>query len=134
MRSILILTAAAVLAAQANAAPGTTTSFAFGRIGGNIDPFTVTIASDGSVRATGPARPLKSRVGALALARLSTIVTAQRFFTLPRSTRCPNTLPDFASQFIVVRRSGISRRVLVHGDCSPRFTRMYAALAKAVGL
>jgi hypothetical protein len=135
MRRFLILIVAAVsLAAQVSTASGTAISFAFGRVGGNINPFTVTIASDGSVTATGPVRPLKRQLGARALALLTKSVTAQHFFTLPRSTRCPNTLPDYASQFIMVHRGGVSRRVLVHGDCSPRFARTYAALTKAVGL
>ena len=60
-------------------------------------------------------------------------MTVEHFFMLPRSIRCPNTLPDFASEFVVVRKGGTSWRVLVHGDCSARFTRTYAALAKAVG-
>jgi hypothetical protein len=135
MRWFLALTVAGLaLSTQAAAAPTTSISFAFGRIGGNIAPFTVTIASNGSTTAAGPARPLKSRVSALELARLSRLVTTQRFFTLPRSTRCPGTLPDFASEFITVHRGALTRRVVVHGDCSPRFTRTYAALTRAVGL
>ena len=61
-------------------------------------------------------------------------VVAQHFFSLPRSTSCPKTLPDFASRFVTVRMHGASRRVLVHGDCSRRFSAVYAALAKAVGI
>jgi hypothetical protein len=136
MRRLLIaILAAAALGAQVGTASATAPiSFAFGRIGGNIEPFTVTIAADGSVSSTGPVRPLKSRVDSLGLARLGSIVTAQRFFTLPRSTRCPDTLPDFASSFVVVRKGSLSRRVLVRGDCNQRFDKTYAALTRAVGL
>jgi hypothetical protein len=109
------------------------TSFAFGRVGGNIEPFTVTIAADGSVQANGPAQPYKRKVGAADLARVTRVVVAQRFFSLPRSTSCPKTLPDFASRFVTVHLHGASRRVVVRGECSSRFSAVYAALAKAVG-
>jgi hypothetical protein len=137
MRRVIVLAllvAAAVLSGQAGARSSTAFSFVFGRIGGNIAPFTVRIAADGSVSSAGPVQPLKSRLAASDVARLATVVAAQRFFALPVVIRCPNTLPDFASQFVTVRRAGVARRVLVHGDCSLRFTRLYSALAKAVGI
>jgi hypothetical protein len=131
---VLALVAAAALPAQGGAGSSTAISFAFGRIGGNIAPFTVRIAADGSVSSAGPVRPLKSRLDPSGVARLAAVEAAQRFFALPLVIRCPNTLPDFASQFVTVRRAGAARRVLVHGDCSLRFTRLYSALAKAVGI
>jgi hypothetical protein len=117
-----------------SATRSTATSFAFGRIGGNIEPFTVTIAADGSVSANGPAQSRKDKVAAADLARVTRAVVAQRFFSLPRSTSCPQALPDFASRFVTVHMHGASRRVLVHGDCSRRFSAVYAALARAVGI
>ncbi len=109
-------------------------SFAFGRTGGNIEPFTITIAGNGSVTANGPVRPLRRQLGPRDLASLVNVVDAQRFFSLPRSVRCPGTLPDFASNFVTVRTRRASRTVLVHGDCSPRFEKVYRALSSAVGI
>jgi hypothetical protein len=129
------LVVAVVLPFSAMSSSGSTAaSFAFGRVGGNIEPFTVTIAADGSVLANGPAQPSKRKVGAADLARVTRVVVAQRFFSLPRSTSCPKTLPDFASRFVTVHLHGVSRRVVVHGECSSRFNAVYAALAKAVGI
>jgi hypothetical protein len=116
------------------AAGSTAASFVFGRAGGNIEPFTVRVAADGSVVANGPAQPRKRKLGAADLARVMRVVVAQRFFSLPRTTYCPKTLPDFVARFVTVHLHGVSRRVLVHGDCSSRFSAVYAALAKTVGV
>ena len=109
-------------------------SFAFGRTGGNIAPFTVTISSSGAVRVTGPVEPRVKVLGPAARARLAALVETTRFSTLPLTTRCRGALPDEASNFVTVRSAGVTRTVLVHGDCSKRFSRLYDALAGAVGI
>jgi hypothetical protein len=128
------LSVAVVLPLSATPATASTAAFAFGRTGGNIEPFTVAIAANGTVTASGPARPSKDNLEDADLARLARVVGAQHFFSLPRSTSCPKILPDFAARFVTVRMHGASRRVLVRGDCSRRFSAVYAALAKAVGI
>jgi hypothetical protein len=132
----LLAVALAGLAATASAgtALGVPVTFAFGRTGGNIRPFTITIARDGSVAATGPVQPLKSRLDPRQLAKLARVVNAQRFFALPQTTLCPDALPDVASQFVIVHKGSLTRRVLVHGGCSPGLTKIYTALTNAVGL
>jgi hypothetical protein len=131
--SVAALAVALALAAS-SAAGRSASSFSFGRTGGNIQPFTVTIAADGSVTATGPARPTRLELRPAALARLKDAVAAQQFFSLPLSIRCPHALPDFAARFVTIRSGGVGRRVLVRGDCSRRFDALYAALAGAVGI
>jgi hypothetical protein len=133
-RLVLILISAALALPAVGSASGGTMSFAFGRTGGNIAPFTVTISSSGAVSAVGPVRPTITYVSPATRARLAALVKTARFYNLPRTTRCHGALPDFASSFVTVRSASGSRRVLVHGDCSAGFSTLYRALAKAVGI
>jgi hypothetical protein len=51
-----------------------------------------------------------------------------RFTTLPLVTNCKGTLPDVAATFIRVGAS----TVRVHGNCVPRYSRLWKALTSAV--
>jgi hypothetical protein len=133
-RLVLILVSAALLLPAGSSASSGMMSFVFGRTGGNIAPFTVTISSSGAVSAVGPVRPTVTRVGSATRARLAALVKTARFYSLPRTTRCRGALPDFASSFVTVRSATSSRTVLVHGDCSAGFSALYRALAKAIGV
>ena len=103
------------------------TGFAYGRLGGNIMPFTVTISTSGRVTERGPAPGHATRLTKQQLAVLNRVVVETSFAKLPAVTACPNTLPDVAAQFIRVG----GRTVRVHGACLARFNRLWAALAKA---
>jgi hypothetical protein len=105
------------------------TGFAFGRVGGNIMPFSVSISTSGVVTATGPARVHVKKLTKQQLAVLNRVVVETSFSKLPAVTACPNTLPDVAAQFIRVG----GRTVRVHGGCLGRFNRLWAALARATG-
>ena len=123
------VTLAALLAAAASAAPAAQAALpspiSFGRSGGNIRPFTVTIGASGRVSATA-ATVTRTRVSARTLARLERLAAA-----LPAGRRaCPGTLPDVAALFVRVG----PRTASVHGACSAAFESAYAALAAAVGL
>ncbi len=127
--SILALTAvAAAVTASGGGAAGR--GFAFGRIGGNIRPYTVTIASGGAVRVSGPVTVGRRQLDATQLAALTRAAAEARFAALPGSTQCAGTLPDVASTFIRVG----ARRVRVHGSCLPRYNRLWRALGRAVRL
>jgi hypothetical protein len=102
--------------------------FEFGRTGGNIQPFTVTISSTGVVRASGAAPKHLAVVSKHQLTVLTGIAVAVRFSTIPAVTACPNTLPDVAAQLIRVE----GRTVRVHGACVARFNRLWTALNRAV--
>ena len=135
MTRLAVLVAAVLLGflrGGAAAAPPPTV-FELGRVGGNIAPFTVRIRADGSVRHSGPVR-LAHRDVRLSQKRLTALrayVRSQGFWSLRRLTVCRGSLPDFASLFVVVHAGGRTRRVTVRGGCSPRFTRVYRALAAA---
>lgn len=117
----------AVLLAAALLLPAKT-GFAYGRAGGNIIPFTVTIATTGAVRATGAAPDHVATLTKQQLADLNRIAYDVRFATIPVVTACPDTLPDVAAQFIRVG----GRTVRVHGGCVRRFNKLWAALDRAV--
>ncbi len=121
----------AVLGAFAPAAGATQpTGFAFGRAGGNIRPYTVSIANSGVVRRSGTVRVGRTHVIAQQLVSLNRIATEVSFTMLPASTNCKGTLPDIAATFI---RIG-ARTVRVHGGCVPRYQRLLKALQASVRL
>ena len=128
MRVVIVLAAlAALLAPTAGAA--SKTGFEFGRVGGNIRPFTIAIANSGRVTATGAAPTHAAAITKQQLANLNRIAFEIDFARLPAVTSCPHTLPDVAAQFIRVG----GRTVRIHGSCSHRFNRLWAALNKTVG-
>ena len=125
----LLLVAALAFAA---AAPATASAarYSFGRQGGNIMPFTVSITATGAVYATGPVKVGRTTLTGAQLASLAKTLSGASFSTLPTATQCLGTLPDFAASFVSVG----SRKVSVRGSCSPRFSRVWNALAGAVRL
>ncbi len=124
---LAILAAVAVPASTASAAPPP--PIAFGRMGGNVLPFRVSVSATGTVTAVG-AQPGRARVSPAALSALRVAVARAGLATMPTLTVCPGTLPDFAALWIRVG----TRQVAVRGGCRPAFTRAYQALARAVGL
>lgn len=133
-RTSLALSTTILALLFSGAAPAQHDTFAFGRTGGNIRPYTVTISVRGVVTAKGPVRHARRKVPAAALRRLERLAAATRFFSLPKLTLCPGSLPDFASSFVTVKAAAHHRRVVVRGSCSPRFAKLYRALAAAAGV
>jgi hypothetical protein len=127
-RLLVLLAAAALLTAPAAGAAGN--AYSFGRISGNIVPFTVTIAANGTVHVTGPVKVGRTKLSSAQLAALAKVAAQTRFRSLPATTLCRGTFPDIAATWI---RSG-AHRVLVHGTCSAAFTRLWNALQAAVRL
>jgi hypothetical protein len=127
LRLPILLGAALMLVPAAGAAAKPTTGFEFGRVGGNIRPFTITVATDGSVRATGGAPAHRKALTKRQLATLNRVAFEVDFEHLPAVTACPKTLPDVAAQFI--RVGDLTARV--HGSCLARFNRLWNALDKA---
>ncbi|MHB8470832.1 MAG: hypothetical protein ACYDCH_13925 [Gaiellaceae bacterium] len=121
------LLAAALAASASGAAQG---GYAFGRLGGNILPFTVSVAASGGVHVTGPVRARRATLTEAQLASLRSLAAGVRFGTLPLTTRCPGTNPDVATTFVRVG----ARTVSVHGRCVSRFNRIWDALSAAVKL
>ena len=121
----MLVVASAAAPAEGNVAP---TGFAFGRLGGNIRPYRVTIADSGAVRTSGAVRVKRRMLTSMQLATLNRVATETRFETMPFATSCPHTLPDVASTYVRVG----ARTVRVHGNCVVRYARMWKALAAAV--
>jgi len=110
-------------------APKNGLKITFGRTGGLIVPYAITIAPDGTVTATGnpPVKPPTSLTSAQE-EKLSGLVRDElgKLTTL----QCGHTLPDAASNFI----TAMGRTVVVRGDCEPRFSKLFDALANELGL
>jgi hypothetical protein len=123
LRLIAVLAVAATCASTASAAA--TTGIAFGRMGGSIRPFTVTVAADGTVHATGPVdtKPVSKQQ----LARLDRLAASIRFTTLAAATNCTGTNPDVAATFIRIGH----KTVRVHGTCLAGYQRLWNALNRA---
>jgi hypothetical protein len=133
-RTALALSTVLLAFLSGGAAPAQHDTFAFGRTGGNIRPYTVAISTRGVVTSTGPVQPAHGTVPAATLRRLERLVTTTRFFALPALTLCAGSLPDFAASFVTVKAGAHHRRVVVRGSCSPRFTKLYEALAATAGV
>jgi hypothetical protein len=105
----------------------------FGQEGGNIRPFTVTIAADGAVTSDGPIRleggppPLSAD----AVAGLAVLAEAEGFRSLPSHTACSGVLPDIASRFVNVQTASWHHRASVHGGCVAPFNQLFAVLLAA---
>jgi hypothetical protein len=123
--ALLLLAVAAAEPAGSAVEP---TGFAFGRLGGNIRPYRVTIANSGVVHTSGPVIVRRVMLTAAQLVMLNGVATDTNFEMLPSATNCSNTLPDIASTYVRVG----ARTVRVHGNCMPRYTRMWKALTAAV--
>jgi hypothetical protein len=126
--------AASGLCSGSVAGARTPVSYSFGRTGGNIAPFTVTIGALGAVHVQGPVQAQRQALSTSQIARLSLTLQRERIATLSPPRRCPGMLPDFASQFITIGSGPAAKTIVADGNCSARFKAAYAALAAAVGL
>ncbi len=104
------------------------TGFAFGRLGGNIRPYTVTIANSGAVHVSGVVMVARMHVTPAQVVALNRVATETRFTMLPSKTYCRGSLPDVASTYVRVG----AHTVRVHGDCMVRYQRMLKALMTSV--
>jgi hypothetical protein len=129
-RLLVLASVAMLLAAQPAGAASSGSGYSFGRISGNIVPFTVTISASGAVHAAGPVTVGRTKLSASQLKTLAKVAAQTRFGSLPATTACSGTLPDIAATWI---RAG-GHRVQVHGACSAAFTRLWNALGAAVRL
>ena len=121
---VTVFAIAALAAAGAAAAGG----YTFGRVGGNIRPYTVTISPGGLVRTSGAVNVGRKQLTAAQLASLSGVAASVKFATLPQTTNCAGTLPDIAATYVRVG----THTVRVRGNCLPRYARMWKALTAAV--
>jgi hypothetical protein len=130
LRALLVLGLAATALASGATASQQLSGFALGRTGGNIRPFTASITADGRVSLSGPVQAGRTKLTRAQLAALTKIAADVRFTTLPKTTNCAGILPDVASTFVRVG----ARTVRVHGECVPRYARLWKALVGAIKL
>lgn len=109
-------------------------TFAFGRTGGNIQPFKVTIGKDGRVTATGPGQVALMQASTPLRNGLARLALAEKFFTLPTTILCKGVNPDVAAHFVTVSAGGKTRTVTAHGACKAPLEELYAVLTAAVGV
>ena len=131
MRRIIVLTGLLVgmCACGTSAASTAPHRIVFGLGGGNLAPWQVTIEPTGRVHATADVRPSRRQLSRAKVVSLSNLVR-EAFSAGLKSRLCPGTNPDVGSRFI----HAFGRTVRVHGNCEPRFSRLWNALARAVGL
>jgi hypothetical protein len=131
MRRIIALAAllGGFSACAASAASTQPTRIVFGVGGGSMVPFQVVIAATGTVRTSGGPRVTRKHLPTTAVLTLDREVRSA-FASGVTSRLCRGTNPDVGSDFITLGR----RTVRVHGGCEPRFSRLWKALATAVGL
>ena len=127
----LILSAVVVLGLAAcggSATPSGPLKITFGRVGGLIVPYSVTIAPGGAVTTTGspPATPTP-------LTRAQDMVLSNQVrdeIGKLKSASCPGDFPDEASLFI----TALGKTVRVRGNCDRDFLNLFDALTTATGL
>ena len=112
---------------SASGAPSGKTGFAFGRDGGNIQPFAVVISVHGRIYTSGPVEVHRRTLTRLQLAELNRLAVTTGFTHLTQRTNCPGTLPDVAATYIRVG----ARVVHVHGDCVVPYKKLWSALQRA---
>lgn len=111
--------------------------FSFGTSGGNIRPWNVSIALDGTVHASGvPASVSQVPDARNTLKALLALADAQKFFSMKGQISCSNPLPnpDSGSHNIAVTTSSGTKRVSAFGTCNGKFEGLYDLLTSAVGV
>jgi hypothetical protein len=117
---------------QRHAAPPA--AFVFGREGGNIRPYTVTILTDGTVTASGPVRTATRRLGDPqdAIAGLMKLARAEQFWAMP-AQMVGHGLPDLSGRFISIHAAGSTKTVHVRFVHVAAFDQLYAVLLAVTG-
>jgi hypothetical protein len=131
MRRAIVLAAllGGLCACGSSAASTAPQRIVFGVGGGNMVPYQVTIEPTGRVRASGTMQTTRHRLSHAEVVLLSRLVR-EGFAAGVKSRLCAGTNPDVGSDFI----RAYGRTVRVHGNCEPRFHRLWRTLAQAVGL
>jgi hypothetical protein len=109
--------------------------FSFGVKGGSLRPWSIVLALDGSITATGVTTstqalttPQDTLKGLLALA------DAEGFFTMSKQIGCPGGgNPDVSARTIAISTSTGTKRVSVFGTCKAPFNQLYAVLQQIAG-
>jgi len=127
--TLIAVLALGLAACGGSGVPKNALQIKFGRIGGLIAPYTISIAPGGAVTAEGnpPVKPPTSLTSAQdeMLSRL-----VRNGMGKLTTLQCAGSFPDEASSFI----TALGKTVSVRGTCEPGFTKIYDALTNALGL
>lgn len=106
----------------------------FGATGGNMVPWSITIAEDGTVTSSGWLKARRAHLTdpSATLSALFKLSDAEGFWSMPGMTQCSGTLPDITSQYIQMSSVSGSKRVSVHGGCVASFAQLLATLENTV--
>ena len=128
--TLLAVLVLGLAACGGSGAPKDALKIKFGRLGGLIVPYAITIAPDGKVTAAGnpPVKPPTSLTSAQ-VEKLSGLVR-NGMGKLTKNLQCPHTFPDEASEFI----TAMGKTVVIRGTCSADFTKLWDALTNELGL
>jgi hypothetical protein len=118
--------------------PSAIPAIRFGRMGGNIRPFSVAIYADGTITYKGIAPVVPSyTIQMMAVLGLERLATAEGFATWPTTIKATHMFPDAATLFITLRAgcSSATRTVNLQGGASqPSFSELFATLEAATAL
>jgi hypothetical protein len=115
------------------AATGVHVTIVFGQEMGNIRPFSVTIAANGTIRPNGPIHIAgdAATISRDAIAGLVVLAQAEGFRSLPSFTSCPGALPDLATRYISITTLGWKHRASARGGCLDSLNQLFAVLMDA---
>ncbi len=114
--------------------PPPASTFVFGREGGNIRPFSVTISATGAITATGAAHVTQTRLSADALDGLRTLVKAEGFQTMPALITGTHMMPDIAAEYITITSGTSTKEVRLQSGNNAAFAQLYAVLMAVAGV
>lgn len=102
------------------------------RHGGNIRPFSVTVAADGTITVTGGVQGHGTvTIQKAAVQGLLTLAAAERFSALPEHLAGKLVNPDIATFAITVRTPSTSKTVTERGIHNSRFDQLLAVVLAA---
>lgn len=136
-RTVVYTTAACLPAGHG---PTDIPAIAYGRKGGNILPFRVSVYGDGILRYQGAAHPVVASyaIRPTAVQGLSRLAGAEGFWGMPDLIAATRLFPDSGSLYITVRSGcyGTSTRTvtLQGGAQDPAFQELFDTLTAASGL
>jgi len=111
--------------------------FSFGVSGGNIRPWSASIALDGTVRTNGSSTSVTKLTDPKnTLKALLALADAQGFFSMGSQNSCSGSVasPDAGSQNIAITTSTGTKRVSVFGGCKGKFEGLYELLEATAGI
>jgi hypothetical protein len=111
--------------------------FTFGVKGGSLRPWSVVLALDGSVTASGVNTTTQTLTTPQdTLKGLLTLAEAEGFFSMSKQIGCPGSGaagPDSSARTIAISTSTGTKRVSVFGSCKAPFNQLYAVLQQIAG-